>query len=128
MPKYMGFIVHSEDYRNKEIPQGLMDAMGTFVGDSMNNVTLFDTDGLLPTSQAVRVRLSKGKVTAKDGPFTETKEVVGGYALFNAKDKKDAVDFATKFMELHRIHWPEFEGSCEVRQLEDFDNPPQKKA
>jgi hypothetical protein len=128
MPKYMGFIVHSEDYRNKEIPQGLMDAMGTFVGESMKNGTLIDTAGLLPTSQAVRVRLSKGKVTAKDGPFTETKEVVGGYALFNAKDKKDAVDFATKFMELHRIHWPEFEGSCEVRQLEDFDNPPQKKA
>jgi len=127
MPKYMGFIVHSEDYRNKEIPQGLMDAMGTFVQESFKSGTLIDTAGLLPTSQAVRVRLSKGKVSAKDGPFTESKEVVGGYALYNAKDKKAAVEFATKFMELHRIHWPEFEGSCEVRQLEDFDNPPQKR-
>jgi hypothetical protein len=57
------------------------------------------------------------KVT--DGPFTEAKEIVGGYALFEMKSKEEALHMAQQFMELHRVHWPAFEGECEVRPLED---------
>ena len=53
-----------------------------------------------------------------DGPFVETKEVVGGYALVEAKSYEEAMALATRFMDLHRIHWPKFEGECEVRPLE----------
>lgn len=53
-----------------------------------------------------------------DGPFAETKELVGGYALVEAKSKEAATKLATQFMEIHRVHWPEFEGFCEVRRLE----------
>ena len=54
-----------------------------------------------------------------DGPFTEAKEIVGGYALVEVKSRDAALDVARQFMELHRVHWPEFEGECEVRPLED---------
>jgi hypothetical protein len=62
-------------------------------------------------------------VTVTDGPFTETKEVVGGYAQFELKSKREAVESAVRFMELHKKHWPGWEGETEVRQMfgpEDF--------
>ncbi len=121
--RYLMFIKHTEDYRNRPIPQGLMDAMGTFVGDSMKRGVLIDTAGLQPTAQASRVRLSGGKIKVTDGPFTEAKEVVGGYAMIEAKSKAEALEMATEFMELHRIHWPEFEGECEVRPVEHHEPP-----
>jgi hypothetical protein len=73
--------------------------------------------GLAPTAQSKRVRLSQGKVTVIDGPFTEAKEVVGGYAVFDLKSKEQAVESATRFMELHKEHWPGWEGETEVRQV-----------
>ena len=59
------------------------------------------------------------KIRVTDGPFTEAKEVVGGYAMCETATREKAIALATKFMELHRIHWPEFEGTAEVRPLED---------
>ena len=53
-----------------------------------------------------------------DGPFVETKEIVGGYALVEVASKADAVDLARQFVELHRVHWPDFECACEVRPLD----------
>ena len=122
--KYMLFIKHTEDYRNHMPPQGLVDAMGKFVGDGLASGTLIDTAGLKATSEAKKVRLQGGKLNVIDGPFTESKEIVGGYALVNVKSDKEALDLATNFMELHRVHWPEFNGECELRPLEDFDAPP----
>ena len=118
MPRYLMFITHPEEYRDQPIPQGLLDAMGEFVNESLKSGVLIDTAGLQPTSKATRVRLSRGKITATDGPFTEAKEVIGGYAFVEARSTKEATEFATKFMEIHRIHWPEFEGACEVRPLD----------
>src|SRR5437762_3023351 len=117
--RYMMFIKHSEDYRNKEIPKGLNEAMGEFVGAGFKSGAVVDTAGLQPTAAGSRVRLSKGKIKVTDGPFTESKEIIGGYALIEAKSKEEAMDLATKFMDLHRVHWPEFEGECEVRPLEN---------
>jgi hypothetical protein len=118
MPRYMMFIRHSEEHRNQRVPDGLYEAMGEFVNENRKSGVLIDTSGLQPTSEGARVRLSRGKLTITDGPFTETKEVVGGYALVEAKSRKEAMDLATKFMDIHRVHWPEFEGECEVRLLE----------
>jgi hypothetical protein len=77
---------------------------------------------LQPLSKATRVRLSRGKITVSDGPFAEAKEVVGGYSLIEAKTHAEAIEIARQFMELHRIHWPEFEGESEVRPLEGMDS------
>jgi hypothetical protein len=54
-----------------------------------------------------------------DGPFSESKEVVGGYAMAEFASKEEALTMARDFMDLHRKHWPSFEGECEVRPLED---------
>lgn len=118
--RYMMFIKHSEDYRNKQIPQGLMDAMGEFVGANLKSGKLIDTAGLKPTAEAQRVKLERGKISVTDGPFTESKEIVGGYALVEAGSRQEALDLAKQFMELHRVHWPEFDGECDVRPLEDM--------
>jgi hypothetical protein len=60
-----------------------------------------------------------GKITVTDGPFTETKEVIGGWAILNADSKAEAVRIATEFMELHRKYWPGFDGESEVRPMFD---------
>jgi len=123
--RYMMFIKHPGDYDISEVPQALFGAMGEFVEEQIKNGSFIDGAGLKPLSQATRVRLSKGKITVSDGPFSEAKEVVGGYSLIEAKSHADAVAIATKFMELHRIHWPNFEGESEVRPLEDMGDAPQ---
>jgi len=118
--KYLMLIKHSESYRNQDIPQALMDAMGEFVGGGLKSGVLKDTAGLKPTAEGFRVRSSGNRLKVTDGPFTEAKEIVGGYAMIEVSSREEAMKTARQFMELHRVHWPEFEGECEVRQLEDM--------
>jgi len=118
--KYLMLIKHSESYRGQPIPQALMDAMGEFVGEGFKSGYLKDTAGLRPTSEGFRVRSSKNKLKVTDGPFAESKEIVGGYALVDVPSRDEAMRVARDFMELHRVHWPEFEGECEVRPVEDM--------
>ena len=118
--KFLMMIKHAESDRSQPIPQALMDAMGEFVGEGFKSGVLKDTAGLKPTSEGFRVRLSKGQLKVSDGPFTEAKEVIGGYALVELPSKEEALKVARQFMDLHRVHWPEFEGESEVRPLEDF--------
>jgi hypothetical protein len=73
--------------------------------------------GLAPTAASSRVRVSDGKLTVIDGPFTETKEVVGGYAVMEFASKQEALQSAVRFMELHKKFWPDWEGETEVRQI-----------
>ena len=118
--KYLMMIRHAESYRSQQIPQALMDAMGEFVSTSTAAGVLKDTAGLKPSEAGFRVRSSGGKLTMTDGPFTETKEVVGGYAIVEATSDEHARAIAHEFMDLHRVHWPEFDGECEVRPVEDM--------
>ena len=69
------------------------------------------------------MRLKSGKITVMDGPFTESKEIVGGYAIIDAKSRDEALALARRFMELHKKHWPTFEGECEVRPFEEEAQP-----
>jgi hypothetical protein len=118
--KYLMLIKHSENYGNEAPPQALMDAMGEFVTESFKSGVLKDTAGLKPTAEGFRIRSSKNRLTVSDGPFTETKEVVGGYALAEFASREEAMKLAREFMELHRLHWPAFEGECEVRPVEEM--------
>ncbi len=117
--KYLSFVRHSESYRAQPPPAALMEAMGKFAPRSMKEGTLVDTGGLLPSKDGFRVRLAKGDLNVTDGPFSETKEVIGGWAILNCASKEEAVRVAKEFMDLHRKHWPEFEGECEVRPMFD---------
>ena len=104
-------------------PKELMDAIAKLAEEASKAGTMVETGGLAPTAMSTRVRLSRGQVTAIDGPFTEAKEVVGGYAVFDLKSKKEAIEGALRFMELHKKYWPGWEGETEIRQIfgpEDF--------
>ena len=116
--KFLMLIKHSESYRGEPIPQALMDAMGEFVTEGFKSGILKDTAGLKATAEGFRVRSSGNQLKVTDGPFTESKEIVGGYAMVEVASKEEALKVARQFMELHRIHWPAFEGECEVRSLE----------
>ena len=118
--KFLMLIKHPESYRTQQIPQALMDAVGEFVTESMKSGVVKDTAGLKPTAEGFRVRSSGGQLKVTDGPFSETKEVVGGYAMVEVASRADALQFARRFMDLHRVHWPAFQGECEVRPLEDM--------
>ncbi|MGE0439806.1 MAG: YciI family protein [Gemmatimonadales bacterium] len=118
--KFLMMIKHDERYRSQQIPAALMDAMGTFVTESFQSGVLKDTAGLKGTAEGFRIRSAGGKLHLTDGPFAESKEIVGGYALVEVPTREKALEVAREFMEIHRIHWPEFEGECEVRPLEDM--------
>ena len=117
--KFMMIVKSSE--KSGYPPQALMDEIGKLSKEAAN--TMIGGGGLGPTALGARVLLSGGKVTVIDGPFTEAKEIIGGYAQFELKSKEEAVDSAVRFMELHKKYWPGWEGETEVRQMfnpEDF--------
>lgn len=119
--KFMMLVKHAENLGPP--PKELMDAIDKLSEEAVKAGTMLGSGGLAPTAQSTRVRVSKGQLTVIDGPFTEAKEVIGGYAQFELKSKQEAIDGAVRFMELHRKHWPEWEGETEIRQMfgpEDF--------
>jgi len=115
--RFMMIVKHAENQGPP--PPQLMDAITKLAEQEARAGTMLGNGGLGPTAQGARVRLSGGKVTLTDGPFTETNEVIGGYAQFELKSKEAAVESAVRFMELHRKHWPGWEGETEVRQMFD---------
>ena len=102
-------------------PQALMEAMGGFIHEGFASGVLVDTGALL--DKGARVRLAGGRISVTDGPYTEAKEIIGGYAVLECRTKEEAVASAVRLMELHREHWPGWEGESEVRQLEQVPAP-----
>jgi hypothetical protein len=93
----------------------LMTEMGKMIEEWTRSGVLVRTAGLKPTSEGVRVRSRRGKLSTTDGPFTETKEVIGGFAILEAKSKEEAVELTKQFL---RIHGDEWDIECEVRPLD----------
>ena len=113
--RFMMIVKHAE--KQGLPPKALMDAIEKLAEEETKAGKMVGSGGLGPTAHGARVRLSGGKVTVTDGPFAETREVVGGYAQFELKSKEEAVESAVRFMELHKKHWPGWEGETEVRQM-----------
>ena len=88
-------------------------AMGKLIEDMAKSGVLIATDGLLPSSKGSRVRISNGKITVTDGPFTEAKEVIAGYAIIQVKSKAEAIEQAKRFLQVVG------EGESEVREMYD---------
>ena len=96
----------------------LMAAIGNLTEEMSKAGVLVGTGGLLPSSAGARVRLSGGKITVTDGPFTEIKELIGGYAIVDVKSKEEAIEMAKRFLQIHAdILGPEYEADSEVRQM-----------
>lgn len=115
-------MMHRLDERAPEAwnpSQEFIEQMGSFIQDSLDKGILITAEGVLPSETGALVRKSRGAgITATDGPFTEAKEVIGGFALINAADRAEAVAFAQRYAELFD------EVEVEVRQVAEFDDLP----
>lgn len=101
-----------------EPPAELYDAMGVTIKEIEASVRNLDTNGLLPTAEAaIRLNVTSGRLTVLDGPFTESRELVGGYAFFEVDTFAEGVEAARKIVQVHLDHWPTWEGEAEVRQV-----------
>lgn len=94
----------------------LMDDMGKLIEEMSEAGVLLETAGLRPTAEGVRIRLRHGKLSVTDGPFTESKEIIGGYAMIQAATREEAIDWTSRFLKIHGEEW---EIECEVRQVEE---------
>ncbi|MET7286116.1 YciI family protein [Streptomyces sp. NPDC005573] len=115
MPRYLSLVRIDEAAAPAEGPsEELMRRMGELIEQMTKAGVMLDTAGLTPTAQGTRVRWEDGKTSVTDGPFTETKEVVGGYALMQCKDMAEAVEWTKRFLKVHEDHWTV---TCEVREI-----------
>ena len=113
--RFMMMVKHGENQGAP--PKELMDAIAEMSEQAVKNGAMVLSGGLAPLAASARVRVSQGKLITTDGPFAETKEVVGGFAIIEYNSRQEAIEGARHFMELHRKFWPGWEGETEVRQL-----------
>jgi hypothetical protein len=112
--RFLSMIRVDENSGQKPSEQ-LMRDMGKLMEDLTREGVLIRTAGLRPTAEGARVRLRQGKLSTVDGPFAETKEVIGGYAVLEAESMEQAVELTKRFLKVHGNEW---EIECEVRPLD----------
>ena len=98
-------------------PPELLEAVERLRLEAVHAGVMLETGGLAPTATGKAVRLRGGQLSVVDGPFTESKEVVGGFAVFELESLDEALEWTRRFMELHTQHWPSWEGTTEIRQM-----------
>lgn len=99
--RYFMSIIEPPGFKPETVPQGLMDAMGPWMEKHLGSGALVSTGGLAPASQGRRLLGQSGAIIPTDGPFAEAKEVIGGYAVFEAPDLDAAMRIAEEFLRLH---------------------------
>jgi hypothetical protein len=98
-------------------PQEFLDAVARAADEAVRVGKLIETGGLFPSDAGARIAVRRGALNVKDGPFSESKELVGGWGIVDADSKEEAVQGVVGLMELHRKYWPGWEGEAEVRQM-----------
>ena len=93
-----------------------MRAMGALIGELMAAGKLVDTGGILPQGDSMRVQRAGGRTTVTDGPFTETKELIGGFAVFQVQSKDEAIECTRRFLDLVGA------GACELHEVSETPN------
>jgi hypothetical protein len=102
------------------LPDALHAEMGALIGRWSEEGTLVSAEGLRPTSEGRRLRIGSSKLVESDGPFTEAKEVIGGFFIIRTETKAQAIAHTRELLELHsRVLGDDFVLECELRQLED---------
>jgi hypothetical protein len=120
--KFMMMIKADRDYEAGAPPSPeLMAAIGKLTEEMTRAGVILETGGLLPSSKGARVRLAGGKLTVTDGPFSEAKELIGGYAIARVNSKEEAVQMGRDFLKLHGdVLGPSYQGECEIRQMSEW--------
>lgn len=108
-------MIRINENSGKQPDERLMHDMGKLMEEMTAAGVLVDTAGLHPTSEGKRVKLSDGRTSVTDGPFTETKEVIGGYAILEVDSMNEAIEVTRRFLDVHGADW---DIECEIRQLE----------
>jgi hypothetical protein len=122
--RYLMIVKGDENFRaSGPPPKELMDAIGELGIEAAKTGKMVSMGGLQHTSKGASIRLDGGKLVVRDGPFTEAKEVIGGYAIMEAESKREAIAQALRFMEIHRATWPGWEGESEVREMDSGPAP-----
>src|SRR4051794_31740074 len=121
MPRFMGFVRMEEGIGTP--PKELFEAMDTYIGEQAAKGVFLDGGGLYGTEDAVNFVVRKGEVTRVDGPYAETKEVVGGFAIMQYDNLEDAVAGQQEFADLHARYWPEISMVATLRQISE--EPPE---
>lgn len=119
--RYMMLVTSTENWEAGVQPDPkFVAAMGKLAAEAIKAGKMLDMGGLLPSSKATRIRAAAGKVSVTDGPFAETKELVGGYAIFNLQSKEEALKIGRDFMQLHvDFLGSSYEGQLEIRPMAD---------
>lgn len=121
--RYMFLVLMDPAAMDKAPPQRLMDEMNALMERRKADGALLGTGGLFPPQMGgLRVTLRGGTVLVTDGPFAETKEAIGGYAIFEFATRDEAKQAAIEFMELHRLYGDGWEGVCEMRPMAMHDD------
>jgi len=117
--RFMMMVKATKDSEAGKPPNPKLMAAVENLGEEASKAGLIvSSGGLLPSSQGARIRVSGGKTSVMDGPFAETKELVGGYAIFDLKSKAQAIEMGTHFMQVHAdIMGPSYEGELEIRPI-----------
>jgi hypothetical protein len=113
--RFMSIVISSQPMQGPT--PALMEAMGRLTEREIKAGRMVDMGGLAPLQQGAHVAIEGGKLRVTDGPFVEAKEVIGGYAIFEFRDKAEALAMAREFMQLHLDHMPGWEGICELRPM-----------
>ena len=116
--RYMFIVSGSESLAESgPPPAALVEAIGTLCEEAIKEGRMVSFGGLKPTSTGSRMRIANGKIVTTDGPFTESKEVIGGFSIYNVASKEEALAELRKFMELHHAYWPKWQGQVEMREM-----------
>jgi hypothetical protein len=110
--RFMSFVTSA--HAGPPTPE-LIEAMNKLADREIKAGRMIDMGGLTPVAMGAQVRIADGKLSVIDGPFVEAKEVIGGYAIMEFRNKEEAVASAVEFMQLHKDFMPEWEGTCELR-------------
>jgi hypothetical protein len=119
-------ITHANKDSEAGVPPSpeLIAAIGKMAEEGYKSGKIVATGGLLPSKAGVRMKLSGGKITATDGPFTESKELIGGFAIANLASREEALEMCRNFMNVHaQVLGPGYEMSCEVRPMYEPGGP-----
>ena len=116
--RYMMIVIGPENLATSgPPPQELVEEIGRLTVEATTSGKMLAFGGLKPTSSGARVRVKGGKITTTDGPFTEAKEVIGGFSIFNFASREEALAEGRRLMELHQRYWPKWEGVLEIREM-----------
>ncbi|MFD0414172.1 YciI family protein [Streptomyces sp. NPDC127108] len=119
MPRYLTMIRINETDAPQDGPSPeLQERMGKLFEEITKAGALVETAGLAPTSEGARVRWENGSLSVTDGPFTEAKEVIGGYTILQAKDRAEAIEWTKRFLKVHEDYWTI---TVEVREISEPD-------